>query len=291
MAEAVSMAPPPVGRGLFDCLTVEDLDALQAMFLKIMDEKFGSKTESISEVISVEIKDEMTAGIKGEVEEILKVNLDGFKQDQEVVTTTFRTEFVELKKITKSLSENGDMVSFVKKQEFENLNLTNGSFENIMDMSSGEIVSNSYLVEGGNQGAKPKNQAPGELKNSIWNCVGCPASTSNWLYFREDTFSSLEIEFCQDWPLIPDRHDYFEGLEFKGNVKIGSNNNVNWSNNKVFGVRVLSIIPDKFQTAEMNLIVFCIRAIPWCCYDLASVKKFSIKLQLLNDSRYKANFK
>ena len=280
------MAPPPVGR----TLTVEDLDAFQAMILEIMDEKFGSKTESISEVISVEIKDEMTAGIKGEVEEILKVNLDGFKQDQEVVTTTFRTEFVELKKITKSLPENGDMVSFVKKQEFENLNLTNGSFENIMDMSSGEIVSNSYLVEGGNQGAKPKNQAPGELKNSIWNCVGCPASTSNWLYFREDTFSSLEIEFCLDWPLILDRYDYFEGLEFKGNVKTGSNNNVNWSNNKVFGVRVLSIIPDKFQTAEMNLIVFCIRAIPWCCYDLASVKKYSSKLQLLNDSRYKANF-
>ncbi len=170
------------------------------------------------------------------MEEILKVNLDGFKQDQEVVTTTFRTEFVELKKITKSLPENGDMVSFVKKQVdraqiIDNLNLYNGGFEDIMDMSYGETVSDSYLVEGGNQVAKPKSQAPGELTNSIWNCVGL-AGTNDWLNCREDNLSSYEIVLCQDLPSILDRYDYFEELEVRkqvpGNVKTGSNNNVSF---------------------------------------------------------------
>ncbi len=165
-------------------LTTEDIAALKVMINDIMDEKLVSRAETITGEIREEVKDG--------VEKLIKDGLDNFTLQQDVVNSSFKTDFADLKRRTKALPKDGDMIGFVKKQVdraqiIENLNLTNGGFEDTMDMSYGETVSDSYLVEGGAWVNKPKIQAPGELKNSIWNFVG-PVGTNNWLNFREDTF-------------------------------------------------------------------------------------------------------
>ena len=193
-------------------LSAEDQAALESIISKILDKKLDGILTSKADTMAGEIREEMKSGM----ETLMKTGLDTFVKQQDVVNATFKTEVVDLKRRTKSLPMDGDMIGFVKTQVdraqiVESLNLTNGGFEDTMDMSYGETVSDTYLVEGGARVSKPKTLAPGELKNSIWNFVG-PAGTNNWLNFREDTFSTYEIALCENLPVIMDRYTYFEGL-------------------------------------------------------------------------------
>ena len=172
--------------------------------------------EMMKEMVVAQLPGNVETMVKASVENVVSEQLEQHKHSQDITNAGFKTDVTELRKLTKSLPKDGNMTEFVKLQvsrasALENLNTSRGCFEDTMDMSYGETLSESFLVEGATMGTKTKSQAPGEMKNS-WSTFVGPSGSTNWLNCREEHFSTYEVSLIGELPMIIDRYTYFEGL-------------------------------------------------------------------------------
>ena len=172
--------------------------------------------ETMKEMVVAQLPGNVETMVKASVENVVSEQLEQHKHSQDITNAGFKTDVAELRKLTKSLPKDGNMTEFVKLQvsrasALENLNTSRGCFEDTMDMSYGETLSESFLVEGATKGTKTKSQAPGEMKNS-WSTFVGPSGSTNWLNCREEHFSTYEVSLIGELPMIIDRYTYFEGL-------------------------------------------------------------------------------
>ena len=93
-------------------LSAEDQAALESIISKILDKKLDGILTTKADTMAGEIREEMKSGM----ETLMKTGLDTFVKQQDVVNATFKTDVVDLKRRTKTLPMDGDMIGFVKTQ-------------------------------------------------------------------------------------------------------------------------------------------------------------------------------
>ncbi len=151
----------------------------------------------------------------------VKKQKESLSHDIEVKLATVSTDIKEIRKVAKDLPKDGNLDSFIKDritpvQTLETMGLAGGSMDDTLDISYGEHVSTTHLIEGAGKMDKNKTTAPGELKNSLFDFWG-PDNNTNWVNCYEKHFSTFEQALIAEIPVIPDRYTYFENLSISLN--------------------------------------------------------------------------
>jgi len=163
--------------------------------------------------------------VKTLVSDEIKVQKETLTSDVDVKLIEVSTGIKELKKVAKNLPKDGNFDSYIKDrigvvQALDTMGLAGGSMDDTLDISYGEHVSTSHLIEGAGRMDKDKTKAPGELKNSMFEFVG-PDNNSNWVNCYEKHFSVFEQSLIAEIPVIPERYKYFENLSISLNRNSG----------------------------------------------------------------------
>lgn len=189
-------------------MEVEELRAAMDKFMADVTAKLteinASKTE-VANLVSAQVKEQK----------------DALSNDVDVKLTGVTTDIKELRKVAKDLPKDGNLDSYIKDriehvQVLETMGLAGGSMDDTLDISYGEHVSTSHLIEGAGRMDKSKITAPGELKNSMFDFWG-PDNNTNWVNCYEKHFSNFEQALIAEIPVIPDRYTYFESLSISLN--------------------------------------------------------------------------
>ena len=161
------------------------------------------------------------AEVKTLISDEVKVQKESLTNDMEVKLTGVSTDIKDLRKVAKDLPKDGNLDAYIKSriehvQVLETMGLAGGSMDDTLDISYGEHVSTSHLIEGAGRMDKTKATAPGELKNSLFEFWG-PDNNNNWVNCYERHFSTFEQALIAEIPVIPDRYTYFESLSISLN--------------------------------------------------------------------------
>ena len=145
-------------------LEVDELRAAMDKFMADVTAKLAeinaSKTE-VANLVSAQVKEQK----------------DSLSNDVDVKLTGVTTDIKELRKVAKDLPKDGNLDSYIKDriehvQVLETMGLAGGSMDDTLDISYGEHVSTSHLIEGAGRMDKTKATAPGGLKNSLFEFGG-----------------------------------------------------------------------------------------------------------------------
>ena len=112
------------------------------------------------------------ADVANLVSEQVKEQNDSLSNDIEVKLTGVSTDIKELRKVAKDLPKDGNLDSFIKDriehvQILETMGLAGGSMDDTLDISYGEHVSTSHLIEGAGRMDKSKTTASGEVETDL----------------------------------------------------------------------------------------------------------------------------